>query len=283
LPERLQTLFQLPSLEQALLERPVPVNTPEAKLLASELLLVPMADRNVRTVARVSHGTAERTVIFAAYRGAGQVMVSGALDAWRFRDAAQSAFAPVWQALIADAAGSAVPRVSVDIEPMLARPGENVTLRIAVRETEWVKSASRVRLPAVAATLVSSSGSRTPVRLWPGTAAGEYLARFSAPPQGTYDVRIVAGGRTYDRTLAVRDDASTVRPDRTAALTFLAQSSGGAVIPATDLDDVVARLRRLEQPVAPRRIRPMQSAWWMVPFSALLGLEWTLRRRRGQR
>ena len=282
-PERLRALFALPRLEPALLERPVPVLIDQTRILASELLFVAAGDNNVRPLARVKHGAAERTAIFAAYRGNGQVVVSGALDAWRFRGAPETSFAALWQGLIADAAGSAVPRVSVEVEPMLTRPGEEVTLRVRVRETEWVKSADHFQLPAVSASVASASGSLTPVRLWPGTAAGEYLARFAAPAQGKYDVRVVAGGRTYDRALVVRDDALTLQRDQSAALEFAARSSGGVVVPSTDLDGVSARLRLLDRPVEARRTRPMHSAWWMVPFCGLLGLEWTLRRRRGQR
>ena len=64
---------------------------------------------------------------------------------------------------------------------------------------------------------------------------------------------------------------------------FIARSSGGAVIPSADQDSLSARLRLLERPVEVRRTRPLHSAWWMLPFCGLLGLEWTLRRRRGQR
>ena len=165
---------------------------------------------------------------------------------------------------------------------MLTRPGEEVTLRVRVRQIEWAKAGDRFQLPAVSASVASTSGSLTPMRLWPGTAAGEYLARFAAPAEGSYDVRVVAGGRTYDRALVVRDDALTVPRDQTAALEFAARSSGGVVVPSTDLDRVTARLRLLDRPVEARRTRPMQSAWWMVPFCGLLGLEWTLRRHKGK-
>ena len=158
-PERLRALFELPRLEPALLERPVPVLIDQTRILASELLFVAAEDRSVKPIARVKHGSAERTAIFAAYRGNGQVVVSGALDAWRFRGAPETSFAALWQGLIADAAGSAVPRVSVEVEPMLTRPGEEVTLRVRVRETEWVKSADHFQLPAVSASVASASGS----------------------------------------------------------------------------------------------------------------------------
>ena len=101
--------------------------------------------------------------------------------------------------------------------------------------------------------------------------------------------------RKFVARRANRDDLresflSLAAPGRTiyedlapSALEFAARSSGGVVVPSTDLDGVSARLRLLDRPVEARRTRPMHSAWWMVPFCGLLGLEWTLRRRRGQR
>lgn len=282
LPERLRHLFQLPPLQEALLERPASIAAGPTNFLASELLLLPSGEPNVRALARVGHGAADRTAIFATYRGRGQVVVSGALDAWRFRGSPGSAFATVWQGLIADAAASAMPRVSVEVEPPLARPGEAVTLRVRVRETEWTTSDGGVRVPALSASLISASRGSTSLRLWPGTAAAEFIARFPAPEQGAYDVRVAADGRMHDAPLAVRDDALTLPPDRGAALALLARSSGGAAIPATDLDKAVAVLRALVGPAENRRVRPMQSAWWILPFSMLLGLEWTLRRQKGR-
>ena len=240
-------------------------------------------ETGVRTVGHVTQGSAERTAIFAAYRGRGQVVVSGALDAWRFRGTRKSGFAALWQGLIADVAGSAPPRVMVDVQPLLAKPGEEVALRVRVRETEWTTRTDGFGLPPVSAAVVSASGSSAPVRLWPGTSAGEFMARFPAPSQGSYDVRVIVGGKSHDVTLAVRADALTRRPDRGPAQALLAQTSGGAVISATDLDQAVARIRIVDRPVVEHRLRPMRSGWWMVPFAALLGSEWTLRRRKGQR
>ena len=282
LPERLREALRLPSLEELLVERAVPVVFEQGKMLASELLL-PRTGDQVRTLATVRQGSTERPAVFAVYRGKGQVVVSGALDAWRFRDAPDTAFNSFWQAVVADGAASAAPRLAVEVEPVLAQPGQEITLRVTVRETEWTKTAGGFRLPALTASLVAESGRATVLRLWPGTAAGEYIGRFLAPQQGAYDIRVSADARTHNVLLAVREDAATLVPDRTAALAFMAKSSGGAVVPSTDLERVVSILRGMERPLTERRIHPLRSAWWIVPFAGLLSIEWILRRRTGLR
>ena len=290
LPERLRQAFELPLLEESLLERPVALHAappPGAHgrlgLLASELLLAPPAQAGIRALATATQGKTDRAAVFAVYRGKGQVVVAGALDAWRFRGSPNSAFAAFWQGMAADAASTAMPRLTVDVEPMLAQPGEEITLRVTVRETDWMRSGADIHLPSVSASLIATSGPTTPVRLWPGTAAGEYVARFPAPVDGRYDVRVASGGRQYDSVLVVDRAAVTPQPDRAAALAFLAQSTGGAAFSGSDLGGVVTKLRAIERPIVPRRVHPMRSAWWIVPFAALLSVEWTLRRRRGQR
>lgn len=291
LPERVRQAFQLPSLEELLLERPAALQTAglpsrrraRVELLASELLLPPVAEAGIRALATARQGTTERAAVFAVYRGKGQVVMAGALDAWRFRGSPDSAFAAFWQGLAADAAATAMPPLTVDVEPMLAQPGEEITVRVTVRETGWTRSADEIHLPSVSASLIVTAGPTIPVRLWPGTAAGEYVARFPAPVDGKYDVRVASAGRQYDSVLVVDRAAVTPQRDRTAALAFLAQSSGGEVFPAADLEGLAAKLRAIERPIVPRRVHPMRSAWWIVPFVGLLSAEWALRRRRGQR
>ena len=130
--------------------------------------------------------------------------------------------------------------------------------------------------------MVALSGTQAPVRLWPGTRAGEYLAHFPAPADGKYDVRVTAGGAQADGVLVVDGSARTPAVDRSAALRFLAESTGGVAVSPNEMPDVVSRLRSIDRPVIERRVHPMRSSWWIVPFAGLLAGEWTLRRRRGQ-
>lgn len=282
LPQRLLRTFELPAMAESLLERPAEIEVSGAgPLLASELLLAP-AQPGVRVIATVPQGAGERAAIFAIGRGHGQVVVSGLLDAWRFRGSAKRGFDAFWQGLVADAAGAAPPALDVRIEPVLARPGETVTLRVNVRATEWTTTAAAIGIPSASAALVALSGTQTPVRLWAGTRAGEYLTHFPAPAEGRYDVRVTSAAVQADGVLVVDRSISSPALDRTAALRFLAENTDGAAVSTDRTADVVGKLRAMDRRVVERRVHLMRSPWWIIPFAGLLTGEWTLRRRRGQ-
>jgi hypothetical protein len=282
LPQRLVRTFELPAMDESLLERPAEIEVSGAgSLRGSELLLTP-AQPEVKVIATVTQGAGKRGAIFAIGRGNGQVIVSGLLDAWRFRGSAKGGFDAFWQGLVADAAGAAPPALDLRIEPALAHPGETVTLQVNVRPTEWTTTADAIGIPSASATLVALSGTQTPVRLWAGTRAGEYLTHFSAPAEGRYDIRVSSGAVQSDAVLIVDRSISSPAVDRTAALRFLADSTGGRAVSSDRMSDVVGRLRAMDRPVIERRVHPMRSPWWIIPFAGLLAGEWTLRRRRGQ-
>ena len=60
--------------------------------------------------------------------GAGRILVSGALDAWRYRADKDSAFDRFWRSAIAGVALATPPAVDVEIAPAVARPGESVRI-----------------------------------------------------------------------------------------------------------------------------------------------------------
>jgi hypothetical protein len=69
-----------------------------------------------------------------------------------------------------------------------------------------------------------------------------------------------------------------------APLSMLATSHRGIDVTADHLADAERFVRStVASPVATVVRRPMQSAWWIVPFTACLSAEWWLRRRRGLR
>ena len=90
--------------------------TPDTSLLATEIAWPQPLPSNVdvlaRTVAAARDSSANRVVLWRAPVGAGRVIVSTALDAWRFRDRAQSSFDRLWQSVIADAASEQVQEVA---------------------------------------------------------------------------------------------------------------------------------------------------------------------------
>jgi hypothetical protein len=70
--------------------------------------------------------------------------------------------------------------------------------------------------------------------------------------------------------------------EEATVVSAFASSRGGFSIDASQLRDLPDRLAAAFQPVS--RVEtwyPMRSAWWLIPFTALLGAEWWWRRRRG--
>ena len=283
IPEHVRDAFALPALEEVLLERSIEVELEQSKVRASELLLAPAGQSMIRAIATIEQGSSRRTTAFAVSRGRGQVVVWGALDAWRFRSSGPAGFARAWQALAADAAMAAAPRIGVEIDPPLVRPGDDVSVRVTVRETEWTRGAAGVELPPVSATLIPASGLPIDLRLWPAATPGSYAGRFAAPRAGDYLVRVTSGQVSADARFEVNAAAVLPQRDRTRALQLLAEISGGGVVGQSELPSVAEKLRSIERPNAKETVHPMRTAWWIVPFTALLGGEWIARRRRGLR
>ncbi len=78
-----------------------------------------------------------RAVVLEWPDGAGRVLFSGAMDAWRFRAASDDGFARFWRARIAEGAAAAPARVEVGVAPGVPRPGQTVTIRARLRPTEF--------------------------------------------------------------------------------------------------------------------------------------------------
>jgi hypothetical protein len=214
--------------------------------------------------ATASVNGASHAVVWTNGLGAGQVIVSGALDSWKFRDEKTSGFDEFWRATISRAAREAEDAVAVDVEPNVAMPGERLTVRITVRDT--------TARPVV--TLDSSS-----VGVWPSDHAGEFIARLKAPTDGDHWLRATASGARAEAPVAIRDRVRRAESGDLTTARMLARATGGM---AGSLDQVDAALRR--NVTTERRMErwwPMRAGWWIVPFAGLLGFEWFVRRRRG--
>ena len=106
-----------PTFDMTTLEQPVRL---DGGLLASELAI----PRSLPPAATVLASDPERRpVVFAARRGAGAVIMSGALDAWRHRGADDQAFARFWRQTIAAIATAVPPAMDISVSPAIARPG----------------------------------------------------------------------------------------------------------------------------------------------------------------
>lgn len=265
-PETVRRAFGLGDLTEALLERPVELRQGELRVKASEVLRPP--------------GSQEPTdALMVAPRGQGQLLVSLALDAWRYRADGAASYDAFWRAVAADAAMASVPPLSIRVEPSLVRPGDVVTLTATLRNR-----APAVELPTARAMLIGIDGVAVPLRFWPGTTATEYVARFAAPAVGRYDVRVDLDGLPrHDTVLEVDADAARPAVDRAGELALLASMTGGQVFAGGDIANVTHGVRALPAATEPRRVRPTRSPWWMVGFVGCLCVEWAIRRKQGQR
>jgi hypothetical protein len=79
----------------------------------------------------------------------------------------------------------------------------------------------------------------------------------------------------------VASDAAALRWT-TEDLELAARATGGRLLPASQPQALVDALKAAypASRVTERR-RIMRSAWWSVPFAALLCVEWAMRRKRG--
>jgi hypothetical protein len=272
---------------------PIVLHTPGATgvdtvLLASELSWPGQMPGTAEVLARtvvVDDSSSNRPVLWRVPLGAGRVIVSSALDAWRYRDRGQSGFDKLWQGVVADASASALPAVDVRVSPAAAAPGDNidvdVTLRdIALRDVAAPRDTVRA---SVAAQIVGPRSWRASIRLWPAANIGEFHTTIRAPHDtGAYRVAINSGGLSSDAPLVVAANVSHATPSDIDLLESLAASRGGKVISAAALDGLPAALATIVRPGSRAETsHPMRSAWWILPFALALGAEWLLRRRAG--
>ena len=279
MPEGLRRRFGLPALEELLLQEPVLLDGGPVRVRASELL-VPVQDSPVTAILEVQRDKTRRPVVFATPLGNGSVVLVGALDAWRYRGTEQQDLDRFTRALLADAAAGAPPPLAVTLEEPIERPGEPVTIVATLRETEFAAKDGRTTLPPIAASIVDGTGRREMVRLWPRSRVGEFEGAARLARSGRYLVEVTAGPRRAQAVLTIAGDVTHARNGE-YPLAVAATLTGGAAHESLDeLRENMAGLGPTREAV---RFHPMRSAWWMVPFVALLSAEWVLRRRAGLR
>ena len=229
----------------------------------------------------------DRPVIWNKPVGAGRLVVSGALDAWRFRDSASSSFERGWRVIIGEAAAAKLAPLAVTMSEQILAPGESAELSVVVRDAALKLATSQAIRANVSAVLESGpldSLERTAIRLWPDGAVGSLRATLRAP-RHIGNARVVVSADGYRTQVPLVVDSIVSRPIAAypALSTAFAASHGGQVVNASQLatfNSVLARSLR----TAPRRERwyPMRSPWWLLPFALALSGEWWMRRRRGE-
>jgi len=283
LPDRMPTgpyAERLPgTVSEHLLNEPRSLDPPG--VLASELLAMTALPRGGRAIAALNGAP----VIVSWPVGDGRIILSGALDAWRYRADPKSRLAGMWREELLTAALHAPPPIAIGLHPAVVRPGSEVHLEVRLRRTEWADpgpAPRETRLPGIAARISDSGGQLQTIRLWPRAEPGLFGGEFSVAAAGVHAVRVETDQHAAETTLLVDASAALpaiprMDPGPVAALT------GGVTGTASEMNRVVQHLSSLPRGQRLASIRPFESAWWTVIFAGLLCGEWALRRRAGQR
>ena len=218
----------------------------------------------------------ERAVTVAHGIGRGRVVVSGALDAWRHRDAT-TLFDTYWTGLIWDAAVAGGPPLAVTVSPTIARPGQPI-----------VVTARRLSMEPLPENLIAEAryecgDERGVLRLWPEARPGVFAGTLQPAAAGECRVTAAINGLSGQARVVVLDDLRTPIEDQRRFEAAIA-AQGGIIATAGNADPLIARLRAvMPAHEEPQTTYPMRSALWLVPFVGCLTAEWWQRRRGGLR
>jgi hypothetical protein len=209
--------------------------------------------------------------------GRGRIVVSGAMDAWRYRHLDSGAFERFWRSVIADAAMDGEP-VSIDLGVTLVSQTNRVPFSLRRHSFEAQTSSD------VAVSVTCGDAAAIPVRAWPAGAADEFVGEIPAAAGDRCIVNAAVNGRSATTGYAV---APRVRAGVDATLAKLvrqARATGGVFAESGD-EAAIARALRDQSSDSSLivTVYPMRSAWWILPFAACLSIEWWLRRRAGLR
>jgi hypothetical protein len=224
-----------------------------------------------------------RAVVWQSAVGPGRIVVSGALDAWRFRDVSNSAFDEFWQTLIAETAAASPAAIDIDIATRILAPGETTDVVVTLRDIALAGASNDRPIRGSVAATVEAQDTRVDLRLWPDGRVGRFRGSLVAPAApGTYRVAVSSGDARADAPIIVASDVSHVEPDEHDLLRAWTAATGGRAVSESRLQELPSILDQALRPT-PRRVtwHPMRSAWWIIPFTILLAIEWWWRRRRG--
>ncbi len=221
-------------------------------------------------------GERERTVVWRMPVGLGHLIVSGAFDAWRYRDSAQSTFDATWRDVVEDAAGLRQPPLDIELSRSLVEPRRRITLAVTSRD-----SLSDAPVRAIVRDRQAPDDPAVPIVLHGGD---NPVGSFRVPPApGTYDVLVARGGDTARAVLVVSTAVARDADQEPALLAAWAGSRGGRSVPRDARASLPQVLDELLEPTARMTTwHPMRSPWWIIPFTVALAAEWWIRRRRGQ-
>jgi hypothetical protein len=258
---------------ERLLEQPALLSgSAPAALQASELLLFHSTLPGSEIVASTP-GAEKTPVVMTVPHGEGRLLVSGAMDAWRFRANDHDAFDRFWQSAIAGLALAVPAPLSVSVTPSVLAPGQRADVVVRVRARDGAP--------------VSATIGDRPIRLIPSAERGVFHGSFVADRvERARVVASVGGTNPVSASRAIAVEANAIGPPVGAepALSLLSSSHGGVDVSPDSLPALEAFVRRTATaPTAAVVRHPMRSVWWMLPFAACLSAEWWIRRRGGLR
>ena len=242
-------------------------------LVASELLRI----ERVGPLEQILGVSDNVPTIVLSPSGQGRVVVSGAMDSWRYRDAGDANFEDFWRSLVGRLAQSSA-ALTLELPESLAPSTTDVPVIVRHRAFDTTSEVV-VRAEAHCEAGVS------PIRLWPTGEVGVFEGQLHAPLAGRCRITASTGdGRSASAALGVSRGPGLGATRAIAALTHLANESSGLMVKSGEESKVAQFLESLpSSPPAPTPVHPMRSAWWMLPFAFCLGGEWWVRRRQGLR
>lgn len=247
-----------------------PSPSPAGPLRASETLRLAAASPFDVVLATVK----DRPAIVLSPSGNGRVVVSGAMDAWRYRDADGGGFDRFWRSLVMESAAAGA-AVRVEMARPIAAPGTRVPF-VVRHHRMAIATASAMRAWAACGDRPAQS-----IRLWPQAEPGVFAGVVSTEAGGPCEVRVsVDAAAPGIAGLAVTTGNTASVTAVMSQLEREATRTGGIV---GDANAVAAALAATAEGRVQTAVWPMRSPWWMSPFVACLGLEWWLRRRAGLR
>lgn len=247
---------------------------PEAvgPLRASEVLRADSLPVTASVLARSGAAAA----IAVTPSGDGRIVVSGAMDAWRYRDLAGGAFDSFWRSLIAEGAALGEGLQLTFAQPLAARGSR---MRFTIQDRRMTPAASSD------ASAVARCGSEPAIsiRLWPAGQPGEFTGELPLA-SGVCSIEATINDRHAVGSIAVADRPMFGVEQTLTKLERRVTESGGVVARAGNEAAIARALSAATlSPDVATVIHPMRAGWWIVPFAACLSLEWWLRRRNGLR
>lgn len=222
-------------------------------------------------------------VVWSQSIGAGTAIVSGALDAWTFREAARSDFGRTWPRIVVEAASRIAPMVSLTVRPAVAELGAWREVEVSTRDAELDATAPPFAL-VVGAAAGDTEGQPTDSLSLHPRGDGRWGAAWRATSvRDGHIARLLSSDGQQLATARLHTGTPFGDAPHPSLLRVLADATGGRVLERGDVAALAAALDAALTPASRQHPwHPMRSPWWLLPFTGALLAEWWWRRRAGR-